>query len=232
MFSRVLSIIFRNCFHFDLYSLTKTQFCFFGRDLPFFFFLLILFFPKICCSLKLNLSSLFDFLFLVFVLELIFLYFHFLFFFSNNNFPFVQQKKILEIFSFNMHALPLKVLLFVHPFVQVLTFHRFYRIWVPFLSFVFCLNPLFLSQVLETSGWIMYISLASGKSTYFIEDFYETSSPYEEVDWFLEARRKIKLVRLSSWHQQILWKCPGGRSTSWRLHSSTGSISCYDVERW
>ena len=37
MFSRVLSSIFRNCFHFDLYSLTKTQLCFFGEGSSLFF---------------------------------------------------------------------------------------------------------------------------------------------------------------------------------------------------
>ena len=45
--------------------------------------------------------------------------------------------------------------------------------------------------------WVMYLSLAIGKGTYFIEDFHGTSGPYWEMDLFREDWRKIKPVRQS-----------------------------------
>ena len=38
--------------------------------------------------------------------------------------------------------------------------------------------------------WVMYLSLAIGRSTYVIEDFHGTSSPYWEMDWFQKERKK------------------------------------------
>ena len=71
--------------------------------------------------------------------------------------------------------------------------------------------------------WVVYLSLAIGKGTCFIEDFHGTSSPYWELDWFQEERRKIQPVR------QSFWEWPGGGRTSWWVHSSADQNAVYWV---
>ena len=72
--------------------------------------------------------------------------------------------------------------------------------------------------------WVMYSSLAIRKSTYFIQDFHGTSSPYKGMDWFREERRKTKPVRQSFKHQRILLEMT--RST---LHNS---LHDQNAENW
>ena len=45
--------------------------------------------------------------------------------------------------------------------------------------------------------WVMYLFLAIGQGTFFMVDFHGTFSPYWEMDWFWEERRRINPVRQS-----------------------------------
>ena len=65
--------------------------------------------------------------------------------FLNNNFPSLLHQKNFSHYPFYMHVLPLHVLLvFIQLFICCLfSLSRFYHICFPFLSYVFCLWPLF-----------------------------------------------------------------------------------------
>ena len=83
------------------------------------------------------------------------------------------------------------------------------------------------------SELIGYLKLPRNwKNTFTTEDFHGTFSPYWEKDWFQEERRQTQPVKQSSNTNESFWKWPGGRGASWRLHSSTASSLCYELEVW